>query len=425
MSSVLGLDFGTTNTVMALPEGERARAVSLRVKTEDTATLRSALCFWRDGRGVGVEAGPFAIEKFIEDPEDVRFIQSFKTFAASPHFQGTYIFGKRYTFEALLETFLERVFDYARAALPERPRRIVVGRPVAFAGAEPDAELARQRYETALHALGFEEIIFVYEPVAAAFHFARELTRPAKILVADFGGGTTDYSLMQFDRVKGALKAQALGHGGVGIAGDHFDYRIINHAVLPHLGKGTKFRGLFKDEDFPDSWFAAFSRWNSLSVLKTTKEFAELKKLLSRARAPEKIERFINLVEDDQGYPLYRAISEVKMKLSAQERATLRFAPLGASFETEITREAFESWIADDLQRMDRALDAALANAGLAANEVDQVFLTGGTSFVPAVRALFERRFGAGRLHAGDELISIANGLALIGARDDSASWGV
>ena len=423
MSPVLGLDFGTTNTVMALPDGPRARAVALNIGEDVVSALRSALCFWRDGAGVGVEAGPFAIEKFIEDPEDVRFIQSFKTFAASPHFAGTYIFGKRQTFEALLETFLARTFDYAKDTLPQSPGRVVMGRPVAFAGADPDPALATQRYQTALRALGFDEVIFVYEPVAAAFFFARGLTKPATILVADFGGGTTDFSIMQFDFVNGALKAKALGHGGIGIAGDHFDYRIINHAVLPRLGKGTKFRGLFKDEDFPDSWFSSFSRWNSLSILKASNEFREMKTLLSRARAPEKIERFIRLVEDDQGYPLYRAISDVKMQLSQHDSATLRFAPLGADFEMNINRSDFENWIAHDLSRIETTLQETMSASNISAGEIDQVFLTGGTSFVPAVRAIFKRAFGAAKIESGDELISIANGLALIGAREDCHAW--
>lgn len=324
-----------------------------------------------------------------------------------------------------MQTFLSRAFEYAALDLPRLPRRIVIGRPVAFAGADPDPALATQRYESALRALGFEEIIFVYEPVAAAFFFARTLKKSATVLVADFGGGTTDFSIMQFENVNGQIKVQAIGHGGVGIAGDHFDYRIVNHAILPHLGKGTQFRGPFKDEDFPDSWFTAFSRWNSLSILKAAPEFREMQKLLSRARDPEKIGRFIQLVEEDQGYPLYQAISKVKMQLSVADHATLHFAPPGAGMDCEITRSQFESWIESDLERIGQALTDTLSRAGLADKNIDQVFLTGGTSFVPAVREIFERRFGARKIKSGGELISIANGLALIGAREDRHMWAV
>ncbi len=429
MSSALGLDFGTTNTVLAMPGGsDHAQAISLTVDDAPVDTLRSALCFWRTQdalNSVGVEAGPYAIRQFIEDPEDSRFIQSFKTFAASPSFQGTYIYGKRYTFDALLETFLSRVFDYAKASLPVLPERVVIGRPVAYAGAGPDASLAMQRYENALHRLGFKEVVFVYEPVAAAFFFARALTKPATILVADFGGGTTDFSIMKFDFAGGVMKARALGHGGIGIAGDHFDYRIINNVILPRIGKGTKYRDMFKESELPDSLFAAFSRWNSLSILKTSNEFRELKKLLRRCLEPKKIERFISLVEDDQGYPLYKAISTLKAQLSFDDSATLRFPPLGENFSHTIKRSDFETWIQDDLDRIETKLVETMNASHVREYDIDQVFLTGGTSFVPAVRAIFERRFGAKKIESGHELISIANGLALIGARPDYNSWAV
>jgi hypothetical chaperone protein len=424
MQRAFGLDFGTTNTVMALPESEtQAHTVAVNVDGVAVDALRSALCFWKEGGSVKVEAGPFAINRYIEQPEDSRFIQSIKTFAASPHFQGTYIHARRYTFEALMETFLARIFHYAQDALSSLPQRAVVGRPVAFAGSSPDPKLATQRYTAALTQLGVKEAIYVYEPVAAAFFFARALTRPATILVADFGGGTTDFSIMHFDFVRGVLKAEPLGHGGVGIAGDQFDYRIINKAILPEIGKGTFYRDMGKDLELPDSLFASFSQWNMLSVLKSSKEFVDLKKLLRRCLEPEKIERFIQLVEDDQGYPLYRAVSQVKAQLSFAPSATLRFDALQKGFSREITRKQFESWIADDLERIEVAFQKTLDASGLAASKIDKVFLTGGTSFVPAVRAIFERAFGADKIETGNELVSIANGLALIGAREDWRDW--
>jgi hypothetical chaperone protein len=146
-------------------------------------------------RQLRVEAGPYAIRQFIDHPGECRFIQSFKTFGASPHFQGTYVYGKRYKFEDLLEALFARIRDYESAQLNELPRRLVVSRPVEFAGAQPDPALAEQRYGAALRRFGFSEILYVYERVAAAFFFARNLTRSATVLVADFGGGTTDYSI--------------------------------------------------------------------------------------------------------------------------------------------------------------------------------------------------------------------------------------
>src|SRR5262245_10115435 len=148
MARALGLDFGTTNTVLAEvgPEGG-SRPIGFHIDDELVEALRSALCFWRleDGQlnDLRIEAGPHAIRQFIEHPGECRFIQSFKTFAASEHFRGTIIYGKRYQFDDLLAAFLARTRAYAGAALEMvAQRRLVVGRPVTFAGAQPDAQLA-------------------------------------------------------------------------------------------------------------------------------------------------------------------------------------------------------------------------------------------------------------------------------------------
>ena len=430
MPKALGLDFGTTNTVLSqIQPDRRARPIACPIDGAPVEALRSALCFWqtsaRDGRQLRVEAGPYAIHQFIDHPGECRFIQSFKTFGASPHFQGTYVYGKRYKFEDLLESLFARIRHYESAQLNELPPRLVVGRPVEFAGAQPDAALARQRYDAALRRFGFSEILHVYEPVAAAFFFARNLERSATVLVADFGGGTTDYSIIRFEVSGNTLSAQPLGHGGVGIAGDNFDYRIIDNVVLPKLGKGSQYRHMGKTLELPQSLFANFARWNQLSVLKTMDEFRDLKGLVRWCTEPDKIELMIDLIEDDQGYPLYKAISDAKARLSSEDEVELRFPPLGNDFDVRIKRGDFEQWIADDLRRMEKALDSVMSGANIEAEAIDKVFLTGGTSFVPAVRQVFERRFGSGKIESGDELLSIANGLAMIGERDDADQWAV
>jgi hypothetical chaperone protein len=301
----------------------------------------------------------------------------------------------------------------------------VVGRPVEFAGAQPNAALAQQRYDAALKRFGFSEILYVYEPVAAAFFFARGLSRSATVLVADFGGGTTDYSIIRFEVAGNTLRAQPMGHGGIGVAGDNFDYRIIDNVILPKLGKGSQYRHMGKTLELPQSLFANFARWNLLSVLKTMNEFRDLKDLLRWCKEPEKIAKLIDLIEDDQGYPLYKAISEAKARLSSEEEVELHFPPLGDEFHVTIARHDFEQWIADDLHRIEKALDEVMNSARVEAGAIDKVFLTGGTSFVPAVRRTFERRFGADKIESGDELLSIANGLAMIGEREDAAQWAV
>lgn len=429
MAQALGLDFGTTNTVLAMADGGATRSLAF-TSTEGTAdSMRTALSFMKDAQlgasALKVEAGHAAIRQFIDNPGECRFLQSIKTFAASALFQGTLIYAKRHNFEDLMEVFVRRLRNYAGDHWPSDVSRIVTGRPVHFAGASPDPDLATQRYNEALSRFGFPEIHYVYEPVAAAFYFAQNLKQEATVLVADFGGGTTDYSLIRFATVAGKLTATPIGHSGVGVAGDHFDYRMIDNIVAPLIGKGSHFKSFDKILEVPSNYYSSFGRWNQLSIFKTTREFEDLKKLVRTSLEPEKLEIFIDLIDHDEGYPLYQAVSATKMALSAAEEAPFDFAPLGRSGHRSIRRSDFEGWIAEDLARIEGALDDLLDKTRTKPGEIDKVFLTGGTSFVPAVRRIFTERFERDRIESGGELLSIAHGLALIGERDDIAQWTV
>ncbi|NKN39582.1 Hsp70 family protein [Agrobacterium sp. a22-2] len=428
MAEALGLDFGTTNTVLALADSATTtRSVSFTSAAGTSDSMRTALSFMKDAqlgaRALKVEAGQAAIRQFIDNPGECRFLQSIKTFAASALFQGTLVHARRFQFEDLMEVFLRRLEAYAGDGWPGHAKRIVAGRPVHFAGASPDPDLAMRRYNEALSRFGFPEIHYVYEPVAAAFYFAQHLTADATVLVADFGGGTTDYSLIRFETSGGKLSATPVGHSGVGIAGDQFDARIIEHLVAPEIGKGSQFKSFDKVLDIPSNYYTSFSRWNQLSIFKTSKEFTDLKSLVRQSLAPDKLELFIDLVDHDEGYPLYQAVSATKMALSAGEEAPFNFSPLGKAGQKVVKRSDFESWIGADLARIEGALDEVLEKTQTAPGSIDKVFLTGGTSFVPAVRRIFTERFASDRIETGGELVSIAHGLALIGERDDIAQW--
>ncbi|GAB4523225.1 MAG: Hsp70 family protein [Roseibium sp.] len=426
MTRTIGLDFGTSNTVAVTADGPAAASPVVFGGGDDSFTSLATVLSFLDRRPAGpanAEVGPWAIRQFLESLGDVRFIQSLKSFAASRAFKGTGIFGKRFEFEDLMATFLRLAFERAGTAFDPAGIRLVVGRPVEFAGHNPDEALAMARYRKAFLEIGFEDILFVMEPVGAAFSFARTLKTDTTILVADLGGGTTDYSLMRFETQAGHPTATPLGRGGIGIAGDTLDYRIIDHVILPKLGKGSSYESMGKVLEMPPNLFSNFARWHMLSIFKTSDDFREMKKLLRYCLEPEKVELFIDLVEEDQGYPLYKSVSETKAVLSSEDEAELTFAPLGADFRADVKRADFERWIEPDLRRMDAALQATLDKAKLAEADIDRVFMTGGTSFVPAVRRMFAERFGKERISGGNELTSVATGLALIGAREDAADW--
>jgi hypothetical chaperone protein len=426
----IGVDFGTSNTVVALATRDgQVKAVRFAHGGTTQSVYASALCFWQERPGSGLppsaEGGPWAIERVLEGHAVLRFMQSFKSFAASRSFQSTMIFRQRYQFEDLLAAFLRTLARHAGTGFDLAASRVVIGRPVRFAGANPDDALAMQRYRDAFGRLGAKKSRYVYEPVGAAFSFARKLDRDATVLVADFGGGTSDFSVMRFSRSAGVLRAEPLGHAGIGIAGDSFDYRIIDHVVSPRFGKGGSYRSFGKVLPLPNHYYAKLARWHELALMKGSADLRELRELARSALEPELLQDFIALVELDLGFSLYRAVSAAKVALSTSDMAEFRFAFGDVDIRSTIVRSDFEGWIADDLARLGATVDQVLSNAGIAARHVEKVFLTGGTSFVPAVQRLFAERFGKDKLTSADQFESIAYGLALIGQSQDPDQWAV
>ena len=411
MQPVIGIDFGTTNSVVAAlrPDG---RVETLHQATEEV--FRSVLCFWNDEHGQARHAaGPAAIEAYLDDPLDSRLIMSMKSYLAQRSFRETRIAGRAWGLEQLIALFLRELLKPFGAEMAGA--RVVVGRPVRFVGEAADHELAEQRLVGAFAEAGLPGVQVALEPAAAGHRFAASLHAPATVLVADFGGGTSDFSLLRFEPGP-PRRVTALGHAGIGIAGDAFDYRIIDKVVSPQLGKGGSYTVMGKPLPMPPSWYVSFARWHLLSLMRAPRTLRDINQVAQTAEHPERLHRLLQLIQDEAGYALYRAISAAKVALSRQEVALLDFRHGDFAVQAEIHRSDFNQWIAPELAGIGGAVDAALANAALPASAVDRVFLTGGTSLVPAVRALFEARFGAERVVAGGEFVSVAEGLALIGA---------
>src|SRR5690606_18448543 len=255
------------------------------------------------------------------------------------------------------------------------------------------------------------------------FFFARRLTEDATVLVGDFGGGTSDFSIVRFSRSGGRLSATPLGRAGVGVAGDAFDYRIIDHLVSPELGKGGSYRGMGAVLPIPNRYYTAFARWEQLALLRASKDMRDIRALVRTAVEPEKIARQVEVLDDNHGYRLYRAASRLEQALSGADADEFRFETDNFEIARPVARGEFEGWIAPELAGIETAVDEALAEAAIGPEAVDRVCLTGGASLVPAVRAIFHRRFAAERIETGAELESIASGLALIGREPDLDRW--
>ena len=442
MSLALGLDFGTTNSAIAVAQEQRVVLTQFPLQPAPpsaapppatTPTFRSVLYFdpdeiGPDRRPLSV-AGPAAIEQYLAADGQGRLLQSLKSYLSSHLFKSTGVYGRTYTLEALIGLIARDLRRGALAQFGTLPERVVVGRPVRFVGSSKDdsddadglADTAEDAYplarlRQALQLGGFAHIEFEYEPVAAAYHYEGRLTRDELVLIADFGGGTSDFCLMRVGpgvRARGRQPKDMLGTEGVALAGDAFDSKIVRHLVAPLLGRGTHYRTQGKRMPVPPWLYSRLERWHHLSFLKTRETMQLLGDILRGAEAPERIAAFIHLIENDLGYRLYQVVERAKVELSQNEHSRLTFRDGPLVLDEQVSRAAFEGWIAPELTAITQAVDRLLASTAIAPEQIDAVFVTGGSSLVPAVRQIFTARCGAERLRSGGELTSVASGLAL------------
>jgi hypothetical chaperone protein len=422
----VGVDFGTTNSsiarVTAAGEVELVAFPSAAGMVEAYRSLLYLDLVKERGRAsIKSWSGPAAIEEYLAAETKGRLIQSLKSFLSSRGLRGTEVFGRQMTLQDLIARILRDLRESAEAQFGQRIERIVAGRPVRFVGAEKaeDNAFAEHRLRDAFHAAGYREVEFELEPVAAAQHYESTLDRDELILIGDFGGGTSDFSLLRVGpeiRKRGRTAADLLGNSGVGIAGDAFDAKIVRNLVSPALGRGSSaLSGMSLDKVLPavPNWvYSKLEHWHHLSFLRTNSTMNMLRGTLATAMEPHKIEALIHLIREDLGYELHRAVQTVKCALSAEDSAVFRFSDGVLEIETPVARRDFEDWIAEELASIECCVDSLIESSGVSRGDVDRVFLTGGSSFVPAVRRIFETRFGAERIRAGNEFTSVARGLA-------------
>lgn len=424
----VGIDFGTSSSALAIADvGAQVRFTQLSTLGVLAPSWRTLLFFDPDEqlpqKPIVYTAGGEAIEAYLECMGEGRLLQSFKTHLTTKSLGRTQIAHHAIGLDDMIALFLQRLRLRAELQWGAPLRAATIGRPVRFAGGltpEDDA-VAAERLLAAAHLAGFEDARLELEPVAAAYHYERTLTRPELALVADFGAGTTDFCLMRM-RPSGHGSARAgdiIGTGGVGAAGDDLDAALLEHLVCPKLGKGDTYLEMGREHPIPGSYYYKLSRWHHLPFLRGTRVRAELERLRRGARHPERIEALMHIIDSNSAFHLHKAVERTKVELSSRAKASFDFSDGEVDIHVPVTRRAFEGWIAPVTAAIAACLDDTLARAGVGPEEVDCVFMTGGTAFVPVVRALFEARFGAAKLRSGDELLSITSGLALRAAAPD------
>ncbi len=422
----VGVDFGTSHSAVAvINERGDTEFLSFSLLGETTQSYRSLLFFNPEDQEVQLpiqfSAGVDAIEAYLDAMGDGRLVQSFKTHLTTESLGRTQIGHHAISLDDMVVLFFRRLAAQIEEHCGETPTCAVLGRPVRFAGAKDDATNARaaQRLRAAASRAGFGDVRFELEPIAAAFHYERRLDQPELALVADFGGGTTDYCIMRLgpDHAQRSREDDILGTGGVAIAGDDLDATIIDKVVCPHLGQGSDYVEFGRRRAIPNSYYYKLARWHQLSFLRGRRVRAELERLHQHAEDPDAIDGLIHVIENNQGFHLHKAVERLKISLSSEAEAVFRYADGPIDITQPVRRTDFETWIEPHVAAIAEALDETIARCGLTPEKIDRVFMTGGTAFVPAVRREFESRFGAAKLAGGDELMSIASGLARKSAR--------
>lgn len=404
-----GLDFGTSNSAVALPGGEVLR---IDPRAEQPRLFRTVLFFPEDT--AEVLAGHEAIERYQEDNAG-RFIQSMKTWLPASSFSRTTLRNRTLSLEELIAVFLRRVRVAGAAVSGAELEAVVLGRPARFS-ADPKVDaFAEERLRRAAELAGFTSIRFLIEPIAAALAYEARLERDEVVLVADFGAGTTDLTLMHLGpsrREKADRRDDVVASSGVYVGGDRFDAAIMKSRLFPHFGHGSTYLPTItgKRMEMPTYVSSRLLSWNEMSLIREKKTRELIDMMLKTSDRKPAIEALHDLVMYNLGFRLYRAIEKAKVTLSTEQEARLDFEEERISIHERITRDEFEAASAHLITELEETTDELLTRVP-SSLKIDSVFLTGGSSHVPAVRRLFARRFGEARLRTADAFTSVVEGL--------------
>jgi hypothetical chaperone protein len=404
-----GLDFGTSNSAIGVARGNTAELAPIE---SDSTLMPSAVFFDYETRN-RVLFGNEAITAYIGQTEG-RLMRALKTILGSPLIEEeTVLGGRKVPLAEVVELFVRHLKQQAEAFAGQEIAAVVHGRPVRFVDDDDAADARAQSVlETIARRVGFREVAFVYEPIAAAHHYEQTIGGEELVLVADIGGGTSDFSVIRLSplhRGRADRSQDVLATAGVRIGGTDFDTSLNLAAVMPLLGLGTEL--VEKNLPMPNALYHELATWATINFAYTYKNEREIADLVGLAVEPDKVARLLTLVRQRLGHRLAFAVEDAKIALSAEERATVPLTFLEPDLSVAATRPEFDHAIEAKIDRLHRTASDCIATAGLRPAAIDTIFLTGGSSRVPAVRTAIGRAAPSARLASGSDLLSVAIGL--------------
>ena len=418
MSTAFGLDFGTTNSVLAIAQDGLVEIADIDPFSQSKKTLKSVIFFDEDKNP---SVGEKAIEQYIEFGGSYgRFMQSIKAFLPDRNFTETFVFGKRFEIEDLVSLILKEIKHRGELQVGHVVDTVVLGRPVVFSEDRENDLLAEERLRTAALKAGFLNIHFLYEPIAATLAYESTLKENEEKLVfmGDFGGGTSDFVIMRLrggkHDPKASRKQDILSVGGVYVGGDSFDSALMWHKVARHFGRDTKHKSVTGQElDMPVWIPRTLCQWHLIPRLRDKKTLETIRSIKTTADDRQSIQNLEELILGNLGYMIFRSIEQAKCVLSDQNLSQITFSEGGIAIKESIDRAEFEGLSAEEIAKIGNCANETLLRSGVPTKAIDLVLLTGGSSFIPVVQQIFTEKFGKAKMYPIDAFTSVAYGLGL------------
>lgn len=413
MAIACGVDFGTSNSTVGWVRPGHPTMLAL----EDGKTTLPSVVFY-NAEDEEVTFGRAALGEYLAGYEG-RLMRSLKSLLGTSLIDGqTEVGGRALPFRMLLANFIGEVKKRAEQAAGRQFTSAVFGRPVYFIDDNAaNDQLAEDTLAEIARSVGFKDIAFQFEPIAAAFDYESQIDREELVLIADIGGGTSDFSLVRLspERAKKAERREdILATGGVHIGGTDFDKYLSLSAVMPLLGYGTQ---LNNNSEVPSSYFFNLATWHTINLAYTKKMWSQLSELVRDAREQDKLGRLQRLIDERAGHWLAMKVEEGKIALSGAENVALELDRLSPALTLDLTRSGFDSAIGHLVGSVEQTVQKMLADAGVKPEQVDTVFFTGGSSGVLSLRERIGAVLPAARKVEGDLFGSIGAGLALDAVR--------
>jgi hypothetical chaperone protein len=411
MTLTCGIDFGTSNSTIAVSDGTQARLIAVE---GDHLTIPSAVFWETDG---DVYFGRAAVAAYASG-DDGRLMRGLKsTLGSSLLGERTQVGNRKLSFRDIVARYfrhLKSVLDVQHQAAA-----VVLGRPVHFVDGDTAADQAAQdTLEQIALAIGFRQVAFQYEPIAAALQYEQSVQAEELVLIVDIGGGTSDFSIVRVSpegRSRAHRQGDILANDGIRVGGTDFDRLLSLAEVMPHLGYKSGTGG--GKGQMPNHYYLDLATWHRINFVYTQRTAADLKALRLMADRPDVIDRLIRVVTERHGHALAMAVEDAKIGLSEAEVARAQMSGFTGGPNPLIRRDAFETAVEAPLVRVASTVRGLLGMAGVTPAQIGTVFMTGGSSGLPALRALVADVLPGVRIAKGDMLGSVGMGLAIDAAR--------